>query len=445
MPRWVWVAGPVLAALGAASPAHAQPLPPADPAPAARRPAVDPQPSILGAPVAVTGYPVRSAPEPAVTTRPVDPPPEPRPARASLGAPSVAGQESVGLVVPAGAAEAVRTARTDRPAADAVNDFLTRRTSTSASGEKVEKTARDPILDPAPRKSNSFGERILGIFGDRSEWFCSDHAFDGFISPVTNPFLFEDPRSLTEVRAIYLYQRIPGRQPDTQGGNVQYFGVQGRVAITNRLSFTINKLGGTWFNPNSETALPGSSGFSEIWFGPKFTFIRGEETGTLLAGGLQFQVPVGSSSVFQDTGSLSLVPYVSYAQSFLRDASWGGLNLMANASYAFSTTRARSDYLALSGHVDWDVLNWHRFYPLFEMNYYLMTTDGTTRPNVGAEGRDLFNLGSSAKGNGLLTGAFGARFKITEGAQVGTAFEFPFAGPRDFFDYRWTLDFILRY
>lgn len=443
MPRWAWVAGPVLAALGAASTAVAQPLPPADPIPPVRREVADPPPSILGAPVAVPGYPVRSAPEAAVT-RPSEPPPEPRPTRASLGAPSVAGQESVGLVVPAGAAEAVRTARTDRPAADAVNDFLTRRAG--APGEKADKAARDPILDPAPpRTSGRFGDRLLGIFGERDEWFCSDHAFDGFISPVTNPFLFEDPRSLTEVRAIYLYQRIPGRQPDTQGGNVQYFGVQGRVAITNRLSFTINKLGGTWFNPNSEAALPSSSGFSEIWFGPKFTFIRGEETGTLLAGGLQFQVPVGSSSVFQDTGSLSLVPYVSYAQSFLHDAAWGRLNLMANASYAFSTTRARSDYLSLSGHLDWDVLNKNRFFPLFEMNYYLMTTDGTTRPNVGSEGRDLFNLGSSAKGNGLLTGAFGARFKITEGAQVGTAFEFPFAGPRDFFDYRWTVDFILRY
>ena len=74
-----------------------------------------------------------------------------------------------------------------------------------------------------------------------------------------------------------------------------------------------------------------------------------------------------------------------------------------------------------------------------------MTSNGTARPYVGSEGRDLFNLGSSAKGNGLLTGAFGARFKFTETAQLGAAFEVPFAGPKDFFNYRWTLDFILRY
>jgi len=59
-------------------------------------------------------------------------------------------------------------------------------------------------------------------------------------------------------------------------------------------------------------------------------------------------------------------------------------------------------------------------------------------------GRDLINFGGQGK-NGLLTGAFGARYKITESAQVGTAFEFPFAGRKDLFQYRFTLDFILRY
>jgi hypothetical protein len=282
------------------------------------------------------------------------------------------------------------------------------------------------------------------MLGHRGEWFCSDHAFDGFISPVTNPFIFEDPRSLTEARFIYLYQRIPGRQPDTLGGNIQYFGAQARLAITNRLSFTINKLGGTWFNPNTPAGLGGGSGFSEIWLGPKFTFIRGEESGTLLAGGLQFQIPAGSASAYQNTGGTSLVPYVSYAQNFFCNSSWGSMNLMANAAYAFGSS-ARSDYLSLSGHLDWDVMSWHRFYPLFEMNYYLVTSNGTARPLVGSEGRDLINFGGSAKGNGLLTGAFGARFKFTETAQVGTAFEIPFAGPHDFFQYRWTVDFILRY
>jgi hypothetical protein len=340
--------------------------------------------------------------------------------------------------VPAGAAETVRTARPDAPPpADPVNDFLTRR---AGSPEKK----ADP--DPGRRRtSGSFGDRLKDIVGERDGWFCSDHVFDGFISPVTNPFLFEDPRSLTEARLIYAYQRIPGSQPDTGGGSVNFVGLQARVAITNRLSFTINKLGGTWFSPSSDVVVPDSVGFSELWLGPKFTFIRNEETGSLLAGGLQFHIPVGSSSVYQNTGSLSLVPYVTYAQKFFKDAGLGSVNTMLNAAYSYSTTSARSDYLSMSGHVDWDVMNWNRFFPLFELNYTLVTSNGSARPLIGSEGRDMFMVGGTAQGHGLLTGAFGARYKFNETFQLGAAYEFPIAGPRDFFSSRLILDFIVRY
>ena len=441
MPRWAWVAGTVLAALGASAPAGAQPLPPPD-LPARR--AADPGPSLLEAPVAVAGFPVRTAPEPVRTAPEPVPTPQPpvepaRPARVGLGAPSVAGQEPVGMVVPAGAAESVRASRPDAPPpADPVNDFLTRR-----AGPSEKKSDRD--RDPGRRTSGSFGDRLHDIIGERDGWFCSDHAFDGFISPVTNPFLFEDPRSVTEARLIYMYQRIPGGQPDTGGGSVNYFGLQARVAITNRLSFTISKLGGTWFSPANEVVIPDSVGFAELWLGPKYTFIRDEETGSLLAGGLQFQIPVGSASVYQNTGALSLVPYATYAQKFFCNAPLGSVNAMGNVAYAFSTTDARSDYLSISGHLDWDVLNKNHFFPLFELNYTLVTTNGTARPYIGSEGRDMFNLGGAAKGHGLLTGAFGARYKFNETFQLGAAYEFPIAGPHDFFSSRFVLDFIVRY
>jgi hypothetical protein len=117
---------------------------------------------------------------------------------------------------------------------------------------------------------------------------------------------------------------------------------------------------------------------------------------------------------------------------------------MGTTGYSASTTAARSDYWYISGHVDWDVMNWHHIYPLFEMNYFVTTTNGNTTP-VGIEGRDLINFGGRASGTGLLTGAFGARAKVSECAQLGAAFEIPFAGPRDLFQYRFTVDFILRY
>ena len=314
-----------------------------------------------------------------------------------------------------------------------------RSTTSWASG-----VLRDQDREEREKSSHKFGDRIHDVLGHSDHLFKSDHVFDQFISPVTNPFLFEDPRSLTEVRPIFMYQQIPGRQPDMQGGNIWFFGTQARLAVTDRLSFVFSKLGGLSVNPGSGSVFPGQTGFSELWLGPKYTFIRNEEAARVMAGGLQFQIPVGNKDVFQDTGSLSLVPYLSYAESFFRDWSVGSVNAMVNTGWAVSVNRLRSDYYYLSGHVDLDVGNCHRFYPLMEMNWIMYTSNGTSRP-IGSEGRDLINFGGQASGNGMVTWAIGARYKISESAQIGAAFELPVVGPRDIFRYRFTLDFILRY
>ena len=333
--------------------------------------------------------------------------------------------------MPARATEPARTTNTS-PSNDSVNEFLGQR-STLREEERV------------PRESSGkFGDRLHGLFGNSECWFKSDHVFDGFISPVTNPFLFEDPRSLTEARPIFMYQQVPGGQPDVQGGNIWFFGLQGRLAFTDRLSMVIHKLGGLSINPGSASTFSGETGFAELWLGPKYTFIRNEEAGRVMAGGLQFQVPVGSREVFQDTGTLSLVPYLSYAENFCRDWSIGSINTMLGTGYAFSVNGERSDYYYLSAHVDLDWKNCHRFYPLMELNWLIYTTDGSSRP-IGSEGRDLINFGGQAAGNGMMTWAIGARYKISEAAQLGGAFELPIAGPKDIFQYRFTLDFILRY
>jgi hypothetical protein len=332
--------------------------------------------------------------------------------------------------LPARAVEPVR--RTYAPRAeDTVNEFLGQRsTLREDSGSKG--------------SSGKFGDRLHGLFGHTEEWFKSDHVFDQFISPVTNPFLFEDPRSLTEVRPIFMYQQIPGAQPDLAGGNIWFFGTQARLAVTDRLSFVFHKLGGLSVNPGGASVFPGETGFAELWLGPKYTFVRNENAGRVMAAGLQFQAPVGSKGVFQDTGSISLVPYLSYAESFFPDLRIGSVNAMLGTGYAISVNRERSDYYFLSAHLDLDVGNCHRFYPLTELNWLIYTADGNSRP-IGSEGRDLINFGGQAQGKGMMTWAIGARYKISEAAQIGGAFELPVAGPRDLFRYRFTLDFILRY
>src|SRR5262245_41644746 len=53
------------------------------------------------------------------------------------------------------------------------------------------------------------GDPLMNGRGNVGSAFASDHEFDSFISPVTNPFLAEDPRKLTELRPIFMFQTIP--------------------------------------------------------------------------------------------------------------------------------------------------------------------------------------------------------------------------------------------
>jgi hypothetical protein len=300
--------------------------------------------------------------------------------------------------------------------------------------------------DAPTRKSHQLGDSISEGWdnltgakgGGGHNWFCPERGFDCFISPISNPFLFEDPRSLTEIRGIMSFQGIPSGNNNYGGGSADFFGVQGRLAITERLSVTMNKLGVQTLSPN------GGTGLSELWLGPKYEIIRNPDTQTLVSVGGIFQIPLGSSSVYQNTGALSIVPYVSAAQK-LFETDWGRINGMATAGYAISTNNARSDYFYLSGHIDYDVMNLHKFFPLMELNWFSVTTNGTSNPAYNFEGRDLVNFGANAKGNNLLTMALGGRWRFNDRWTVGGAFEFGIAGRRDIFQNRFMMDLTWRY
>ncbi|HEV3144865.1 MAG TPA: hypothetical protein VGZ47_13330 [Gemmataceae bacterium] len=290
---------------------------------------------------------------------------------------------------------------------------------------------------------NDFGQRCSTFFG-RSNWFQSDPDFCNLISPITNPFLFEDPRSLTEIRPIFIFQTIPTGNPAFNGGTAEFFGTQLRLAITDRVSFTINKLGWTWINPGSGATEPGGNGFSELHLGPKFTFWRDPDHQIVAAAGLIFQIPAGNGAVYQDTGSLSLVPYITGAVNFYQ-SSWGSFNAMGAVGFSFPTDNERSAFFYNSWHLDWDVMNWHRVWPTLEMNWFVYTHSGNFRP-VNAEGLDLANIGSTAVGGmGNLTIAPGVRVGLTQHAQLGVAAEFPLVQGPVIQQFRLVVDLIWRY
>lgn len=308
---------------------------------------------------------------------------------------------------------------------------------------------------------HSFWDRckdfVDGCCGDRASasghcLFQSDHCFDYFASPVTNPFLFEDPRALTEIKPLFIYAGAPSTNPIFRGGNAEFYGMQARLAVTERLSLTVNELGFITLNPfNASAGPPGkfseSTGFAQVELGPKYTFLRSEDWKTVMAGGLIFQIPAGSPKVFQNTGTLGLVPYLSAAKNFCLPAGWGSTNLMGTLGYDFGVTTQRSQFYYMNLHWDYNIANTNMFYPFVEMSWFHYTRGGNANiPGFGFEGLDLVNFGSkNVGGRDFLGISPGLRFKLNEHIQAGAAISWPLLRQKEITDYRLTFDIIFRY
>jgi len=274
-----------------------------------------------------------------------------------------------------------------------------------------------------------------------------DHCLDGLISPVTAPFFFEDPRALTEVRPIFMYQNLTGHNNAFNGGSLYFFGTQARLALSERFSVVLSELGFFSFDPhNPVPPVKSDSGFAEVKLGAKYTFLRNVDTGSAAAAGLMLEIPAGSDKVFQNTGDLSITPYLSYGQTLFRlPGGYGSLNVLGNMGYSFATDNKRSEFFYANFHLDYNVANLNKIFPLFEVNWIHYTRHGNN-VDLGAEGADLINFGSTTReGRNYVSLAFGARYKFTENVIAGAALQFPVSPERGLQDYRLTLDLIFRY
>jgi hypothetical protein len=276
------------------------------------------------------------------------------------------------------------------------------------------------------------------------QMFQSDCTFDVFTSPVTNPFYFMDPRAQTDIRPFFIWQKTPNANPVWNGGNNFDYGLAGSIAFTPNLSLVFNRVGLTTVSPHGGVIGSGTS-FSEFMLGPKLTFIRSDTSGTVAAVGLTFDIPSGSSTTFQDTGHLMLIPYFSIAQNFGRNQ-YGSFNFMNTTGYNFRTDNTRTESFFSSFHLDYEIGK--RFYPLIELNWRNYTRSGGAR-NLDFEGNDLANFGSQfVAGQNELTLAFGTRIVINKNVTWGIAAEFnvlPNGTGQHLDQFRLTTDFIFRY
>jgi hypothetical protein len=99
---------------------------------------------------------------------------------------------------------------------------------------------------------------------------ATDDAFGDFISPVSNPVNFEDPRATTEIRPLYAYHNVSNEFATS--GDAHVVAVQARLALTERLAIIATKNGYVWMRPDPKIAgvVEHDDGWANIAFGLKY-------------------------------------------------------------------------------------------------------------------------------------------------------------------------------
>lgn len=269
-------------------------------------------------------------------------------------------------------------------------------------------------------------DRLFGLF------HRSDHRFERFISPITNPVNFEDPRTLTEARLIFINHNVPSA---AGGGDVRLIALHMRAAITERLSITAVKDG---FIMSSNDLI--DDGWADVGAGLKYNFYADPQAQQLLSAGFNYELPVGTPRAFQGNGDGEYHFYLSGGTQVGDYAHWisnMGVKVAANEG-------EDSDLWYWSNHLDYEVRD--RWYLLTELNWFTWIGAGENTALPGVEGGDLFNLGSvGVAGNDIVTNAVGIKYKRNRHRELGLAFEYPLTDRRDVLKNRLTLDWIFRY
>ena len=256
---------------------------------------------------------------------------------------------------------------------------------------------------------------LLGVATVAQNSYSEPTEFDSFVSPVSNPVNFEDPRILTELRPIYLYHKIDNKFI-TNGGQVQLFALQARIALTDRLAFIATKDGLVHFQPNS--VLNDDTGFANLAAGVKYAFYKDAANDLIATAGLRYEVPTGETSVMQGKGDGILNAFTSIGKGY------GKWNLVGGTGFRVPVNHNDSTFYDFDAHVDYN-FGWFR--PLVELNLTNVLDAGKRLP-IADEGQDVFNFGSSESlHKTMLTMAVGARAILTDAITYGIAYQFPVA------------------
>ncbi|QDU31355.1 hypothetical protein ETAA8_65110 [Anatilimnocola aggregata] len=266
----------------------------------------------------------------------------------------------------------------------------------------------------------------------------TDPAWAGFISPMTNPVFFEDPRTLTEARFIFIDHQVPslagGAIPSSR---LQVLAVQLRAALTHDLSLIATKDG--FIFPSAGAPL--DDGWADVSLGLKYNLWKDCCCQRILSVGATYELPVGSTQALQGNGDGEFNLFASYGALF------GDSNhFLTTLGLRLPTDRSEENQVFYwSAHVDRQFCGtcWYGF---LEGTWYHWLSNGDNAAFNGIQGGDLFNFGSTGvAGTDIVTGAVGLKYKPSLLNEIGVAYEVPLTDERGVLQHRFTADYILRY
>ncbi len=272
----------------------------------------------------------------------------------------------------------------------------------------------------------------------------SDHCFDDFISPMINFVFFEDPRTLTELRPIFVHHNLPNQVGTLglPGGAVQLYAAQFRIALTERLSLIAVKDG--FIVEDLDDGLLDDlldDGWAAVTAGLKYNLIRDTCRGRIASVGFTYELPVGSRRALQDIGDGEFHVFGTAGRRL-----WDGNgHLLTAFGYRFPVDDSvQTSAFHWSNH--FDIRLSKRAYVFTEMAWWHWTESADTGAGIGVAGQDLFNLfATNVAGNDLVTQNVGLKVKTNRIAEAGIAYEFPLTDFKDVIKDRLQLDLIFRY
>jgi hypothetical protein len=268
-------------------------------------------------------------------------------------------------------------------------------------------------LDSSLRLDPNAPADLERTFSDARRMFESDHAFDGFTGPLSNPVQFKDPRSLTEARFLFMSNYSRASTPVIGKGTAQVYALQLRLALTERLQLFADKDGIVRLSPGTGKSV---TGLANLAAGLKYVWIRDVENQFLFSTAVQYEAPSGYANIFQNQGSGTIGVYGILGKEFNDN-----YHFLLQFGQNVAVQNQQSGYFLTALHLD---RRFGRITPFYEANWFYYNQPGKFLP-LGIEGGGWINLGShNIQGMNYVTNAIGVKVDLTKNMELGVGYEF---------------------